>query len=87
MTSDDTHDELLDRALASLAVDPPDAAHPERIRARCHDVLARRRRRANAVDVAGWRLGPALLEPVVVSIFAVLFLREAVLNALVLLGR
>lgn len=87
MTSDDTRDERLDRALASLAVDPPNTVRSERIRARCHEVLARRRRRANALDVAVARLSQPLLEPIFVSILAALFLREAVARTLELFGR
>ena len=87
MTPDATRDELLDRALASLAADTPDTAHPERIRARCHDILARRRRRPCALDAAETRLGPWLIEPIFVSILATMFLREAVLHALELVGR
>jgi hypothetical protein len=87
MTSDNTSGEHLDYALASLAVDPPDTARSEPVRTRCHDVLARRRRRSDALDAADTRLISMVLEPVFVSVLAALFLWEAVLHSLELLGR
>jgi hypothetical protein len=87
MTSDDTSGELLDYALASLAVNPPDTARSEPVRTRCHHILARRRRRADVLLSADTRLVSMVLEPVFVSVLAALFLREAVVHSLELLGR
>ena len=72
--------------LSSLEVEPASAA---RTRARCHALLARRRRRpAGAGTVAGF-IGAAwrFLEPALVSALVVFYLGGAIEKALLVLAR
>ena len=72
--------------LSSLEVEPASAA---RTRARCHALLARRRRRTTGAETAVRFVGAAwrLLEPAVVSALVVFYLGGAIEKALLVLAR
>ena len=80
MTPDDTNESTL-RILSRLPAATPDASRSERVRARCHAVLARRRRReARSRDSA--RLAPRLIETALVGGFCFCYVSAVILEAL-----
>ena len=80
MTSDNTNGSTLG-ILSRLPAAVPDASRSERVRARCHDVLARQRRReARSRDSV--RLAPRLIETALVGGFCLCYVSAVILEAL-----
>lgn len=86
MTDDTFDDDPLLADLSRLSDPGADARRAERTRARCHRILAHRRRerRAWLVPLRRWT---QVLEAAFVSALALFFLEGAIQRALVLLGR
>jgi hypothetical protein len=86
MTTDDSRVDSSMRELSVLTVHAPDPARAARIAARCHAVMARRRRLAgpgSAPARATWRRS---LEPALVGVPCGVFLFEVLARALRLYG-
>jgi len=80
-------DDPLSERLARLPVVTSDESHRAGVRARCHAVLERRRRRAAATDAtarSGWR-GELTAAAAIVAIYVFAVLRDA-LSAYGLIG-
>ena len=86
MTTDDFRVDPSMGELSVLTVHAPDPAHAARIAARCHAVMARRRRLAgpgSAPARATWRRS---LEPALVGGLCAVYLFEVLARALTLYG-
>lgn len=80
MTSDDANEPIL-RMLSRLSPAAPDASRSERVRARCHAVLARGvRRQARSENDAG-RVA-RVIEPVLVGGFCLCYVSAVIFDAL-----
>ncbi len=79
MSGDDNETVL--RILSRLPMATPDASRSERVRARCHTVLARRQRRAMRAGNRA-RLRPRALELALVGGFCVCYVSAVILEAL-----
>jgi len=80
MTSDDANGPML-RILARLPAAAPDALRSERVRARCHAVLARRQPR-EARSGNGVGLARRVIEPALVGGFCLCYVSAVILDAL-----
>ena len=80
MTPDDPNGSIL-RVLSRLPAAAPDASRSERVRARCHAVLARRRRR-EARSRVGAPLALRPIETALVGGFCVCYVAAVILEAL-----
>jgi hypothetical protein len=78
--SGDANETVL-RILSRLPMATPDASRSERVRARCHTVLARRQRRAMGAGNRA-RLVPRALELAIVGGFCVCYVSAVILEAL-----
>jgi len=86
MMPNDAREDAVVRALARLAGHDVGAARAERIRARCHAALARRRRAPKLSAFLGSAFVARVLEPALVGGVAILFLTEVIERALSLYG-
>jgi hypothetical protein len=84
MTSNDTNEPIL-RILSRLPAATPDASRSERVRARCHAVLARRQRKEErARNGAG--VAPRVIESALVGGFCLCYVSAVILDALLSQG-
>jgi len=86
MMPNDARDDAVARELARLAAHDVGAARGNRIRARCHAALARRRRAPRLAWLLGSSFVERVLEPALAGAVAIVFLTEVIRRALSLYG-
>jgi hypothetical protein len=86
MTTDDSRVDLSMRELSALTVHAPDPARAARTAARCHGVMASRRRWASLTPAPARPTWRRSLEPALVGGLCVVFLFEVLARALRLYG-
>jgi hypothetical protein len=86
MMPNDQRADAVTRGLESLEAHDVDAARAARIRARCHAVLARRRRAPRLAAFVAGPLVERVLEPAIVGGLGAVYLTEVLRRALALYG-